>query len=138
MQINLPEAPNFNFNVSHEGHFVVLASEPHTVCGVDCAAPSQLRRGKPQTMDDIYKVRPFPLPHSPSECTHARVVRSTCTPADGGGVSTWGQTLGTRLAQARVHARHHRSPVALDRGNEKGGGFFAESVCVRFGMRGEG
>jgi hypothetical protein len=66
MQINLPEAPNFNFNVSHEGHFVVLASEPHTVCGVDCAAPSQLRRGKPQTMDDIYKVRPFPLPHSPS------------------------------------------------------------------------
>ena len=28
-------APNFNFNVSHEGDFVVLASEPVAVCGVD-------------------------------------------------------------------------------------------------------
>jgi hypothetical protein len=82
MQINLPEAPNFNYNVSHEGHFVVLASEPHTVCGVDCAAPSQLRRGKPQTMEDIYNVRPCPTPPL-HECTlascapraHLRAVR---------------------------------------------------------------
>jgi hypothetical protein len=29
----LPHAPNFNFNVSHEGDFVVLASEPHAICG---------------------------------------------------------------------------------------------------------
>jgi phosphopantetheinyl transferase len=57
VQINVPGAPNFNYNVSHEGHFVVLASEPHTICGVDCAAPQQLRRGKTQSMDDIYKVR---------------------------------------------------------------------------------
>lgn len=37
-------APNFNFNVSHEGDWVVLASEPLCVCGVDVAAPGQLRR----------------------------------------------------------------------------------------------
>lgn len=36
--------PNFNFNVSHEGRFVVLASEPRCVCGVDVAAPDQFRR----------------------------------------------------------------------------------------------
>ena len=40
-----PRAPNWNFNVSHEGDFVVLASEPLAVCGVDVAAPAQLRRG---------------------------------------------------------------------------------------------
>ena len=40
----LPHAPNFNFNVSHEGDFVVLASEPHAMCGVDVAAPGQARR----------------------------------------------------------------------------------------------
>ena len=36
-------APNFNFNVSHEGEFVVLASEPVAIVGVDVAAPGQLR-----------------------------------------------------------------------------------------------
>jgi len=36
--------------VSHEGDFVVLASEPLCVCGVDVAAPGQLRRkGAAQT-----------------------------------------------------------------------------------------
>ena len=59
-----PHAPNWNFNVSHEGapprfwlhdspptanrmatgNYVVLASEPFCVCGVDVAAPGQLRR----------------------------------------------------------------------------------------------
>jgi 4'-phosphopantetheinyl transferase len=39
-------APNFNFNVSHEGDFVVLASEPLCVCGVDVAAPASLRPGR--------------------------------------------------------------------------------------------
>jgi len=48
-------APNFNFNVSHEGDYVVLASEPLCLCGIDCAAPQQLRRGKPQTIQDIHK-----------------------------------------------------------------------------------
>ncbi|KAJ8602998.1 hypothetical protein CTAYLR_001525 [Chrysophaeum taylorii] len=37
-------APNFNFNVSHDGRYVVLASEPLCVCGVDVAAPERLRR----------------------------------------------------------------------------------------------
>ena len=37
-------APNFNFNVSHEGALVVLASEPVAIVGVDVAAPGQLRR----------------------------------------------------------------------------------------------
>jgi 4'-phosphopantetheinyl transferase len=39
----LAAAPNFNFNVSHEGEFVVLASEPVCIVGVDVAAPGQLR-----------------------------------------------------------------------------------------------
>jgi len=37
--------PNFNFNVSHEGAYVVLASEPVVIVGVDVAAPEQFRRG---------------------------------------------------------------------------------------------
>jgi len=50
---NCTYAPNFNFNVSHEGDYVVLASEPMLVCGVDVAAPGQLRRGKMQTIAEI-------------------------------------------------------------------------------------
>lgn len=34
---------NFNFNVSHEGDWVVLASEPLCMCGVDVAAPRDCR-----------------------------------------------------------------------------------------------
>mmetsp|Transcript_22055 Transcript_22055/g.61211 ORF Transcript_22055/g.61211 Transcript_22055/m.61211 type:complete len:319 (-) Transcript_22055:257-1213(-) len=50
-------APNFNFNVSHEGDYVVLASEPLCICGVDVAAPSQLRRrGKEQTIHEIHSI----------------------------------------------------------------------------------
>ena len=40
----LQHAPNFNFNVSHEGDFVVLVSEPVSIVGVDVAAPGQVRR----------------------------------------------------------------------------------------------
>eukprot|EP00930_Biecheleria_cincta_P006877 TRINITY_DN107969_c0_g1_i1.p1 TRINITY_DN107969_c0_g1~~TRINITY_DN107969_c0_g1_i1.p1 ORF type:complete len:377 (+),score=74.57 TRINITY_DN107969_c0_g1_i1:137-1132(+) len=36
---------NFNFNASHEGDWVVLASEPICVCGVDVAAPPEARMG---------------------------------------------------------------------------------------------
>ena len=36
--------PNFNYNVSHEGDYVVLASEPVCIVGVDIAAPGQSRR----------------------------------------------------------------------------------------------
>ncbi|CAE8630556.1 unnamed protein product [Polarella glacialis] len=39
----LPDLANFNFNVSHEGDWVVLASEPLCVCGVDVAAPAAAR-----------------------------------------------------------------------------------------------
>ena len=40
------ESPhNFNFNVSHEGHFVVLASDPALLIGVDVSAPFHLRSG---------------------------------------------------------------------------------------------
>ena len=39
----LGAAPNFNFNVSHEGALLVLASEPIAIVGVDVAAPGQLR-----------------------------------------------------------------------------------------------
>ena len=52
-------APNFNFNVSHEGDFVVLASEPVAVCGVDVAAPGQARRrgdGRKPSIDEMLKV----------------------------------------------------------------------------------
>ncbi|KAJ8598167.1 hypothetical protein CTAYLR_007390 [Chrysophaeum taylorii] len=34
---------NFNFNVSHEGDFVVLAAEPTCLCGVDVCSAAQLR-----------------------------------------------------------------------------------------------
>uniref|UniRef100_A0A7S3QM64 holo-[acyl-carrier-protein] synthase n=1 Tax=Dunaliella tertiolecta TaxID=3047 RepID=A0A7S3QM64_DUNTE len=37
-------APNWNFNVSHEGSFTVLVSEPYAATGVDVCAPTQLRR----------------------------------------------------------------------------------------------
>lgn len=37
-------AQNFNYNVSHEGRYVALVSEPLCVCGVDIAAPEQLRK----------------------------------------------------------------------------------------------
>ena len=42
-RLGLTHAPNFNYNVSHEGDYVVLASETHAVVGVDVAAPGQVR-----------------------------------------------------------------------------------------------
>ena len=44
-EVDRTQVPNFNFSVSHEGDFVVLASEDVVVCGCDIAAPHQLRRG---------------------------------------------------------------------------------------------
>jgi len=37
------DAPNFNFNVSHDGKYVVLAAEPKCLVGVDVAAPESAR-----------------------------------------------------------------------------------------------
>ena len=60
------EAPNWNFNVSHEGAFVVLAAEPRLLCGVDVAAPSQLRRrGAPQPAAELLEL--LSAQFSPSE-----------------------------------------------------------------------
>ena len=36
-RIGIANAPNFNFNVSHEGKYVVLVSEPYAICGVGVA-----------------------------------------------------------------------------------------------------
>lgn len=47
-----PAARNWNFNVSHEGRFVALASEPYAVCGIDVAAPSVTRDRKPKPMSE--------------------------------------------------------------------------------------
>ncbi|KAF6252582.1 4'-phosphopantetheinyl transferase [Scenedesmus sp. NREL 46B-D3] len=50
---NRQHVPNFNYNVSHEGDYVVLASEGRCLCGVDVAAPQQLRRhGSSRTLHD--------------------------------------------------------------------------------------
>jgi len=49
-------APNFNFNVSHEGDYVVLASEPNCIVGVDVAAPGQLRRkGQQHDVEEMFR-----------------------------------------------------------------------------------
>lgn len=49
------ELANFNFNVSHEGDWVVLASEPRCVCGVDVSAPEACRPGARTDVFDIFE-----------------------------------------------------------------------------------
>ncbi|DBA79377.1 TPA: hypothetical protein ACH3X2_000024 [Trebouxia sp. C0005] len=48
-------APNFNFNVSHEGGYVVLAAEPVCICGIDVAAPPEARSAKTQTPAELFR-----------------------------------------------------------------------------------
>lgn len=58
-------APNFNFNVSHEGAWVVLASEPLLLVGTDVAAPLDARRrrqgdgstgpGRAKALEEIFE-----------------------------------------------------------------------------------
>lgn len=44
LQQPLPEGmPNFNFNVSHDGRWVVLASDPLRLVGIDVSAPQRKR-----------------------------------------------------------------------------------------------
>eukprot|EP00931_Biecheleriopsis_adriatica_P035838 TRINITY_DN20651_c0_g1_i1.p1 TRINITY_DN20651_c0_g1~~TRINITY_DN20651_c0_g1_i1.p1 ORF type:complete len:462 (-),score=98.26 TRINITY_DN20651_c0_g1_i1:13-1341(-) len=38
-----PNMPNFNFSISHDGHWVVLASDPLFLVGVDVSAPQEAR-----------------------------------------------------------------------------------------------
>lgn len=67
-----PEMPNWNFNVSHEGDFVVLAAEPLFVCGVDVAAPEQTRNTlRAESLEDFFHTMRNVL--TPNEW---RVVRS--------------------------------------------------------------
>lgn len=44
---------NFNFNVSHEGDFVVVATEATCLCGVDVCSADQLRLGPGATCDQL-------------------------------------------------------------------------------------
>ena len=46
--------PNWNFNVSHEGNYVALAAEPRALCGVDVAAPGQVR-GRDKGLEELFK-----------------------------------------------------------------------------------
>jgi len=48
------ELANWNFNVSHEGRYVALAAEPLLVCGVDVAAPEQVR-GARRSLEALFK-----------------------------------------------------------------------------------
>jgi hypothetical protein len=52
-----PQRGNFNFNVSHEGHWVVLASDPALLIGVDVSAPFELRGGpKPGDYAEVVRL----------------------------------------------------------------------------------
>uniref|UniRef100_A0A977XV19 holo-[acyl-carrier-protein] synthase n=1 Tax=Amphidinium carterae TaxID=2961 RepID=A0A977XV19_AMPCA len=44
--------PNFNFNISHDGRWLILASDPLKLIGVDVAAP-QLERGEGEDLSFI-------------------------------------------------------------------------------------
>jgi 4'-phosphopantetheinyl transferase len=46
-------APNFNYSVSHEGDYVILAAEPICIAGCDVAAPQQLRRRPGQPLAEV-------------------------------------------------------------------------------------
>ncbi len=48
-----PGAPNFNYSVSHEGDYVILAAEGGCLCGADVAAPHALRRNAGQPLADV-------------------------------------------------------------------------------------
>ncbi|QDZ19168.1 4'-phosphopantetheinyl transferase [Chloropicon primus] len=49
------DRPNFNFNVSHEGDYVVLASDPVCVVGVDVAAPGQSRKNGVFSLEQVFR-----------------------------------------------------------------------------------
>eukprot|EP00928_Gymnodinium_smaydae_P047268 TRINITY_DN31536_c0_g1_i1.p1 TRINITY_DN31536_c0_g1~~TRINITY_DN31536_c0_g1_i1.p1 ORF type:complete len:502 (-),score=142.53 TRINITY_DN31536_c0_g1_i1:44-1516(-) len=75
-----PELANFNFNVSHEGDWVVLASEPLCVCGVDVAAPPERRPNARQL--DVFS--DFRDQLAPFEWTEVRRKATEETAAAGG------------------------------------------------------
>ncbi|BBN09973.1 hypothetical protein Mp_4g24110 [Marchantia polymorpha subsp. ruderalis] len=54
-QIDCCEMPNFNFNVSHQGNFVVLASEPLCIVGVDVMTHQPVREELPVAFFEPFK-----------------------------------------------------------------------------------
>eukprot|EP00931_Biecheleriopsis_adriatica_P058118 TRINITY_DN34532_c0_g1_i2.p1 TRINITY_DN34532_c0_g1~~TRINITY_DN34532_c0_g1_i2.p1 ORF type:complete len:427 (+),score=89.17 TRINITY_DN34532_c0_g1_i2:106-1281(+) len=50
------EAPNWNVNCSHEGSWVVCASEPHVIAGIDVAELRRTKKnGEPIDFYDVFK-----------------------------------------------------------------------------------
>ncbi|KAG1661534.1 hypothetical protein FOA52_000044 [Chlamydomonas sp. UWO 241] len=90
-------APNFNFNVSHEGNFTALAADPLCVVGIDVAAPNQVRRRGGEAFATAIEI--FRAQFAPSEwaliqgCAH-----------DEGQMESWFQRLWS-LKEAFVKAR---------------------------------
>eukprot|EP00670_Eutreptiella_braarudii_P028629 CAMPEP_0174377792 /NCGR_PEP_ID=MMETSP0811_2-20130205/121660_1 /TAXON_ID=73025 ORGANISM="Eutreptiella gymnastica-like, Strain CCMP1594" /NCGR_SAMPLE_ID=MMETSP0811_2 /ASSEMBLY_ACC=CAM_ASM_000667 /LENGTH=489 /DNA_ID=CAMNT_0015529873 /DNA_START=726 /DNA_END=2191 /DNA_ORIENTATION=- len=62
-------APNFNFNVSHEGRYVALATENLCVVGVDVAAPLSQRK-RNQSVPEFFAT--LETVCSPRECNDIR------------------------------------------------------------------
>ncbi|KAG8468804.1 hypothetical protein KFE25_007322 [Diacronema lutheri] len=67
-------APNFNYNVSHEGAWVVLASEPLLLVGVDVSAPRAARARRPRAPADAAEAPCGVAVASPAD--HARDAKS--------------------------------------------------------------
>jgi hypothetical protein len=138
-----PDAPNFNFNVSHEvwsstqlnasgtpqqqqqparatdpptrlrrrcntqGDFVVLACEGHCLCGVDVAAPQQLRVGTKPLLEVLELMRPQLTANEvsrPEGVVSLRASGPLCTPRPASGLRSRSAWLlsGTRLTFASV------------------------------------
>ena len=53
--------PNWNWNVSHEGHFVALAAEARVLCGIDVAAPDQVRDDRQSFLQTVADMRAVAL-----------------------------------------------------------------------------
>ena len=79
-------APNWNFNVSHEGKYIVLASEPMALCGVDVAAPEESRAmARKRVFSEQLDMIKGQL--SPSEVSAARAEQTSGRMLDASGAS---------------------------------------------------
>ena len=124
---------NWNFNVSHEGAFVVLAAEPLAVVGVDVAAPFEDRPGKVPTMEENLRVFKDQLTakemkevmkHEPDEVKMEQQLRTywslkeSYTKARGDGIAFEFKRIEFTLIELnadRAHAKlYERATVAVD------------------------
>jgi hypothetical protein len=125
-------APNWNFNVSHEGasavaraacvpscepacsragDYVVLAAEPLCVCGVDVAAPGQLRRrGTPQMLPMREHLQQFKRQFTAAEVAHILSAGS-----EGASHTRVTVRLDGRRAGAGTHLRNTAPACATDK-----------------------